>query len=165
MAKEWADLIGHFAWPITILVLFWIFRDPISSLIQMFSTRITAISAFRVKIQLGQLSSANTLSVTLERLSKVASVDRSQVMTIASEFIKSARADYVTIDIGENSDEWLTSRLFLLSALLERSWNVRCIVFLQGGRFVGAATPRDVRSALSMFFLNMSIRLQRHTAS
>jgi hypothetical protein len=125
---------------------------------QILSTRITAISAFKVKIELGRLSAASTLSTKLEGLGKI-TANESQIMAIASDFTKSGTADYVTIDIGQESDEWLTSRLFLLSALLERGRAVRSMVFLQAGRFIGAATPRDVRSALAMFFFEYEASL------
>ena len=145
MTKEWAELIGHFVWPVTIFSLVWIFQDPLSNFIRVVARRITKISAFKVNIELGHLSAASTLRMTIEGLGKAARVDEGKILPIVSEFLKSGKANYVTIDIGKNSDQWLTSRLFLLSALLERGRNVRSVVFLQEGRFIAAATPRDIR--------------------
>jgi hypothetical protein len=62
------------------------------------------------------------------------------------------RADSAIIDLG-TGDRWLTSRLYIFSAILSALLGVGCLVFLETRdgvprRFVGVADPDAVRSAL-----------------
>jgi Domain of unknown function (DUF4062) len=47
---------------------------------------------------------------------------------------------------------WWSTRLYLMAALTERLTDVRQLVFTQGGRFVGMASPASVRQALCAEF-------------
>jgi hypothetical protein len=154
LSENWVNLIGHLAWPITIIAACSIFYNPLSKLVETLGQRITKLSAFKVKVELGQLSQARSLSATVESLRKVA-VTESGLAPIVAGVIKSGAADYLLVDIGKDDDEnWLTSRLFLLAAILERGRTARCLVFLdESQRFVGAATTRDVRSSIGAHFL------------
>jgi hypothetical protein len=150
LSQHSVNLVGHLVWPITIIAAGILFRHPISKLVE----RITKVSAFKVNVELGHLSQARSLSATVESLKKIV-VTESLLAQIVAGVIKSGSADYVLVDIGkDNEEEWLTSRLFLLSAFLERSRAARCLVFLgENQKFLGAATPRDVRSSLGARFL------------
>ena len=60
------------------------------------------------------------------------------------------------INIGSGDEKrWLTSRLYILAATLERIRGLRCLVFVSGSgrnaKFVGLATPRDVRWSLGVW--------------
>lgn len=146
------NLIGQLAWPLTVIFACILFYGPLSKLLETISRRATKFSAFKVDIELGRLSQARSIAAAVEGLKKVA-VNESGAPQIVATALQSGSADYVSLDIGKNNDEWLTSRLFLLAAILERSRAVRCIVFQSGERFLGAATPRDVRAALGARFL------------
>ena len=67
---------------------------------------------------------------------------------------QSAAADYVLVPLGADRDQaWITSRLFLLSALIDRNRLVRCIVFTgERKTFIGAVSPRDVRGEIGALF-------------
>lgn len=61
--------------------------------------------------------------------------------------------DYAVIDLGKGQ-EWLTSRLYIFAIMLERMRGLRCFVFLEtkdeiDQRFLGIASPREVRWALA----------------
>jgi hypothetical protein len=154
LSENWVQLVGHLAWPVTIIIACAIFYRPLSALVETLGKRITKFSAFKVKLELGQLSQARSLSATVESLRKVA-VSESGLAPIVAGVIKSGVADYVVVDIGKDDDEnWLTSRLFLLAAILERGRTTRCLVFLNAAqKFVGASTTRDVRSTIGAHFL------------
>jgi len=82
-------------------------------------------------------------------------VTESGLTPILAGIVRSGSADYLTIEIGgEGDDKWLTSRLFLLAAILERSRAIRCVVFLaENRRFIGAARARDIRYEIGSRFL------------
>lgn len=154
LSQHWVALVGHLAWPITLVLAAAVFYRPLSNLVETLGQRITKFSAFKVQVELGRLSQARSLSATVESLRKVV-VTESGLAQIVAGVIKSSSADYILVDIGkDDAEEWLSSRLFLLSAILERSRAARCLVFLSATqRFLGAATPRDVRSALGAHYL------------
>jgi hypothetical protein len=162
LSEQWADVIGHIAWPVTTLIALAIFYSPLSKLVETLGRRITRLSAFNVKIELGRLSQAGGLGATIEGLRDVV-ITESGLATIIAGVMRAGSADYVMVGIGSaGAKNWLTSRLFVLSALLGRSRAVRCMVFLgEGNRFVGAATPRDVRSALGAHFLVYELAFAR----
>jgi hypothetical protein len=151
LCENCVTLIGHLAWPLTIVFASALFYRPLSKLLETIGRRITKFSAFKVDVELGPLSQGRSLSTTVDGLKKIV-VWQSFRPQIVTGVVQSGSADYVLIDIGEGN-EWLTSRLFLLAAILERSRAVRCLVFLTGHRYVGAASPRDVRACLGSRFL------------
>jgi hypothetical protein len=147
-------IVGHIVWPVTLLILAWCFYQPLSDLVKTLGRRITKLSAFKVKVELGSLSRARTLAPTVDKLRNVL-VMESGLTPIVAGVVRSGSADYLTIEIGGDGDEnWLTSRLFLLAAILERSRAVRCVVFLgEKQRFIGAARARDIRYEIGSRFL------------
>jgi hypothetical protein len=148
------ELIKALAWPVTVIVVLATLHQPIAELLRAIGRRATKLSIFKVEVELGKLTQARpSLATTVDTLKKIG-VSESAVAPIAAGIIKSGAADYVVVDLGADPGrEWLTSRLFLLAAILERSRVVRCIVFVGAGNtFLGAATPRDVRSALGAKF-------------
>lgn len=153
LSENLIKLVGHLAWPTTVIVASALFYRPISKLVETLSRRITKFSWLKFNVELDRLSQGRTLSATVESLKKVA-VTESQLAQIVAGVIKSGSADYVLVEIGkDDEEEWITSRLFLLSAILERSRAARCLVFLGEKKFLGAATPRDVRASLGARFL------------
>jgi hypothetical protein len=149
VSKHTIDLVGHLAWPATVIFACIVFYKPLSRLVE----RITKFSAFKVDVEISRLSPALSLGATVESLRQVP-VTESGIAPIVAGVIKSGTADYLVVNIGNNGDEWLTSRLFLLAAILERNHAVRCLVFLDGdNHFVGAATARDIRRSIGSKYL------------
>jgi hypothetical protein len=146
-------LIGHLAWPVTVIIGCIFFYDPLVKLIETLGKRITKLSAFKIDIELAKLSEARSLGATVESLRKTV-VSESGMAPIVADVAKSGAADYLIVNIGNDGDKWLTSRLFLLAAILERSSTVRCLVFLDGdGHLVGVATIKNVRRWLGAHYL------------
>jgi len=147
--KHTIDLVGHLAWPATVIIACLVFYKPLSRLVE----RITKVSAFKVDVEISRLSPALSLGATVESLRQVP-VTESGIAPIVAGAIQSGTADYLVVNIGNDGDEWITSRLFLLAAILERNHTVRCLVFLDGdNHFVGAATARDIRRSIGSKFL------------
>jgi hypothetical protein len=148
------DLSKALAWPATVLALVVWLHQPIVDLLRAIGERATKIKIFQFEFELGKMAPANvSLSTAVEALQQ-AVVQHSGSELIISGVTRAATADYVLIEIGADADHaWLTSRLFLLCALLDQNRVVRCIVFTGERRaFVGAAQPRDVRAALGARF-------------
>jgi hypothetical protein len=144
ISKNAIDLVGHLAWPATVIFACIVFYKPLSRLVE----RITKFSAFKVDVEISPLSLARSLGATVESLRQVP-VNASGMAPIVAGAIQSGTADYVVVNIGSNGDKWITSRLFLLAAILERNHLVRCVVFLDDDKhFVGAATTRDIRRSI-----------------
>jgi hypothetical protein len=153
LSENLIKLVGYLAWPVTAIFACLVFYKPLSRLVETLGRRITKFSIFKVDIELDRLTKAVSLGATVERLRQVA-VTESGLAPIVAGVAKSGSADYLVVNIGDDGDEWLTSRLFLLAAILERSRAVRCVVFLEkADRFVGAATARDIRSSLGAHYL------------
>lgn len=143
-------VIEALAWPVTLLVALHLLRPAVADLIRGLGSRVTRLSAFSVEVELARLSPAQPrLETSVEGL-RQAFIGASGVAPIAAGVIRAGSADYVRIDLGgDDAPSWLTSRLFLLAAILERSRVVRALVFTAGkDRWIGAATPRDLRAAL-----------------
>jgi len=153
--KDWVDLITHLAWPAVVIAVAISFRDPILRLLDNLAQRPFKLSAFKVQIELGQLSKAEMPQTKVEALAGQF-ISASLPLEIASSIRKATGADYLVIDIGsEDEKRWLTSRLYILAATLERIRGLRCLVFVSGSarnaKFVGSATPRDVRWSLGIW--------------
>jgi len=147
--KEWVELITHLAWPGVVIAAAISFRDPIIRLIDNLAQRPFNLSAFKVQIELGQLSKAEMPQAKVEALAGQF-VSASLPLEIAASIRNATGADYLVIDIGSGGEKrWLTSWLYILAATLERIRGLRCLVFVSGSarnaKFVGSATPRDVR--------------------
>lgn len=148
VSKNAIDLVGHLAWPLTVIFACIVFYKPLSRLVE----RITKFSAFKVDVEISPLSLARSLGATVESLRQVA-VNASGMAPIIAGVIRSGTADYVVVNIGSNGDKWITSRLFLLASILERNRLVRCVVFLDDDKhFVGAATTGDIRRSIGANF-------------
>src|SRR5664279_2694560 len=155
LSENVIKLVGFLAWPITTILACILFYGPLSRL----AGRITKFSAFKVDVELRALSQAVSLNATLDRLKKVP-VTESGIAPIVAGVIKSGSADYLLVNIGDAGDQWLTSRIFLLAAILERSHTVRCMVFLDAAdHFVGAALPKDIRSSIGAQYLAYELSL------
>jgi hypothetical protein len=148
------ELLKVIIWPVTILVLVFKLREPLIELITAIGQRATRFKILQFEVELSALVPASpALAMSTDALQQ-AVVQESGTKFMISGITKSASADYVLIALGADSEHaWLTSRLFLVSVLLDRNRVVRCIVFTgERGTFIGAASPRDVRAALGARF-------------
>ena len=148
------ELLKVVIWPATILFLVLRFHEPITGLLTAIGQRATRFKVLEFEVELGELVPASPILATSAEVLKQATVQESGMQLMIAGIKSSAAADYALIALGADSERaWLTSRLFLFSALLDRNRAARCIVFTgELGTFVGAATPRDVRAALGTRF-------------
>jgi len=90
--------------------------------------------------------------VDVRRLSAAQMFD-SNTADLIQQLSGSSGADFAVIDLGAG-DQWLTSRLFIISELLDRMRSLNCFVFVSTGElgrptFVGIANPQNVRWQLA----------------
>ena len=147
---DFLEFVSHIAWPGTVLLGAYMFRDPLTDLIETIGRRAKSFQVYQAKIELDQLSKSFVPTVVIEQLAS-APVGPSGLPNIAQVIRETAQSDSVVIDIGSAQKRtWLTSRLFIVAAAIERMRPTRSLVFvgeIAPGTisFIGAATPRDIR--------------------
>src|SRR5262245_43722653 len=130
MKNALVELVKALAWRGSTLSAAVIFYRPICQFLEAIGARATKLSVFKVEVELiaGAKSSASPSLEDIKNPERVFIGDSSPRLF---EAVKDATpADYALIEIG-NGDEWLTSRLFIAAAMLERMRGVECLVFVE----------------------------------
>jgi len=148
-----SHLIGALAWPIVVLALLLVYKETLVELVKKLSGRVTKLSIFKVELELAAVESrAPAVVLNAFRDTTQAAVSDS-AHTLFEQVRDTTPADYAIVDLGVG-DEWITSRLFIAAALLERMRGLKAMVFV-GERgatpwcFVTVANPSVVRWSLA----------------
>jgi len=147
-------------WPSVTVVALLLFRRPVMRLASEIGVRTKKLSFKGVSLELETLPPlAPTWNVSgggatgdVRTLTSSALFD-SYSVSLFSQLLNPAEADYAVIDLGSGHD-WLTSRLYIFSLVLGEVSRLRALVFLETTanvrrRFLGVAAPGDVRAALA----------------
>jgi hypothetical protein len=160
MTVEFTDIVGlinAIAWPIVAVIALVAMRKPLMRLFQEIGGRITKVSAFDVSVELTKVPEfePSWSGPNMSDVRQLTPADEfsSAAMALFEQLESDKASDFAIIDLG-TGQQWLTSRLFIFAILLERMRGLRCFVFVerQGNirrRFVGTATPREVRWAIA----------------
>jgi hypothetical protein len=149
------EAIKVLAWPMVAAFALYLLRRPLVELVGQLARRAKKVSVFEVSVELATLpelqASWSVGDTDLRRLSSSQIFD-SASQTLFQELLKPAQADYAIVDL-RSGQAWLTSRLFIFSLILGDVTGLRAFVFLESAantrrRFVGVATPSNVRRAL-----------------
>lgn len=147
------EIIKALAWPVAALLGAAVFYGPVCEFLRAIGARATKLSLFKVEVELLSVARSSQ-SPSLEDIKnpEIASVGDSSQM-LFQQMQDQTAADYAVIDIG-TGDEWLTSRLFIGSAMLERMRGVECLVFVGTAaeaerRVLAVASVKRVRWALA----------------
>jgi hypothetical protein len=148
------EFVRAIAWPVTALVIAFVFRRPLATFVRALGTRVTKLSLFKVELELVPATSATSTPLLDDIKTATTSApisDSSRAML--KEVQSGAPADYATIDLGKGY-EWLTSRLFIAAAMLERMRGLQVMVFLESTpqtarRFLAIAPVQVVRWSLA----------------
>lgn len=155
---DWALVVEAaeaLAWPLVGTAALILLRKPLVELVGQVAKRARSLSVFDVSIELATLPELqppwSAGNVDVRRLSPSLIFD-SASQTLFQEILKPARADYAIVDLA-SGDAWLTSRLYIFAMILGEITGLRAFVFLETAsgsrkRFLGVATPGDVRRAL-----------------
>jgi hypothetical protein len=146
------DLVKALVWPVVAIVGFVMFRTALGAFLAGIGSRASKIGAFNVSIELAALPDAQRWSgpslddLKEEYPSTASDSSGSLFKTIAD----TAHADYVTVDL-KAGQEWLTSRLFILTTLISKVRPIQRIVFLNGSSatFLGECAPAAISQTLA----------------
>jgi len=147
------ELVKAIAWPVAAVFAAVIFYRPIYRFLEAIGTRATKLSVFKVEVEL--LAGARpSASPSLEDIKNPeGALVGDSARNLFEQVQDESPADYALIDIG-SGEEWLTSRLFIGAAMLERMRGVECLVFVgrvdgTDRKLLAVASLRRIRWALS----------------
>lgn len=164
------ELTKSLAWPlVALLVAVW-FRKPIGDFIGAIGGRISKLSVFSLQLE---LTAAKPLSTT-PLLDDIRAATSSALVSDSSRMMleqaqSTEPADFSIISLGDG-EEWLTSRLFIATVMMERMRGVKVFVFVERTpaserQFVAVANVRQLRWALARRFPWLQAALVRAEAA
>lgn len=145
-------------WPLVVVIGFVLFRDSIRACLSAIGMRASKFSAFSFTIELASLPDAQPWSgpvlddlkseFALETLDSSGSLFEAIKDTTPVDY--TTPVEYATVDL-EDGKAWLTSRLFILAALIPRVRPIQRIVFVCNAakRFLGECSVTAVAEALA----------------
>ena len=151
------DVIARVAalatWPVVVLVVLLVYRRPMGLFLAGLGARVTKLSVFKVQLELAaaEVSAPSVVLNELRDTTQAAISDSS--MALYAQVQDTSPADFAVIDLGVG-DEWITSRLYIAAALLERMRGLRAIVFVESrgalpGYLLAVAPAAIVRWSLA----------------
>ncbi|MFO7825676.1 MAG: hypothetical protein R6V72_17190 [Cyclobacterium sp.] len=152
----WLPLFQELVWPITVLLILFFLKKYIPQLLD----RTTKIGAMGIELEFEkakEFSSSWSNEYVGDIRTSVKSDDFSSgVMDLMEQFSKAGSYDYASIDIY-GGKAWLTSRLYIFSAILSKLKGVRYWVFVDSHdsihkKFIGYIDSRSLRLQLSDHF-------------
>lgn len=158
MKIDWklvVEFLTAIAWPVVAAFALYLLRRPLIELVSQVARRAQKLSVFEVSVELSTLPELRTSwsaeSVDVRQLS-AADIFDSPSGNLFKELLKPAQADYAVVDLGKGK-KWLTSRLFVFALVLGEVKGLKAFVFVEKAgwtrrRFLGIATPADVRRSL-----------------
>jgi hypothetical protein len=157
MMKEYVELIRVIVWPILIAFALFAFDQPIRQFLTDIGKRVSKLAAFGIELGLEPLVEGHidALKGQFPQLEQGAAFPSTRT-ALLDQLSSTAQMDYAVIDLGRG-DQWLTSRIFIFAILLKAKRDLRCFVFVEsadgvGGKFIGTATPGQIRWSLAETF-------------
>jgi hypothetical protein len=154
-----AALVSAIVWPLLLVIAVLMFGDRLVEAVKSLAPRVKSISigAFSFELAAAQpLALQMTGAVDLRHAGQSGDVNDSTLRSFYEQIADPTRLDYAVVDLGDGN-EWLTSRLFILSIILSRMRGLRAFVFVETAghvrrRFVGVGECEQVRWRLAMRF-------------
>jgi hypothetical protein len=151
-----AALVNALAWPVVIAALLWVFRDRLVEVAKALAPRLKSLSVGAVSIQFAEaraMSLQTAGAVDLRHAGRSGDVNDSTLRSFYDQIRDPAPLDYAVVDLAAGN-QWLTSRLFILSVILSRWRGLRAFVFVETAeyvrrRFVGVCDSDAVRWRLA----------------
>jgi hypothetical protein len=148
------DLVDALAWPVAIGLALILYRDQIGPFLGSLGGRIKSVSVLGVALELTELRSVEMSSVNqIDQLIAAPVFESSGVDPLAAQH-GGTDIDYAIIDLGKGRS-WLSSHLYIVALLLERSTTrMQYFVFVSGVdqhryHFEGVAELGRIRWALA----------------
>lgn len=154
-----ASAIGAVFWPLIVLIALLAYRRDIPALVRGLAGRVTKLELAGVSLELAKATafvpawSEAAGALDLRQRAAAIQVNDSTAMTFRAQLMEGGSADYAEVNLG-TGQEWLTSRLFIMSILFARVKGIRGFVFVETSgnvrrRYVGWAEPENIRWALA----------------
>jgi hypothetical protein len=154
--SDFTELIKILIWPLIVLGMLYLLRDSIPPLLREIGKRTTKLSLWQLSFEFSKWEASQLDKQSLKEIettqTQAAQVGDSKNQLFGA-ITSSAPAEYALIYL-ESGDAWLTSRLFLAAAMLERMRGVRALVFMHKNEYkevtyLGWAATSRVRWALA----------------
>jgi len=170
--SDFVKVVGQLAWPAVVVLGVAIFYNSISRLLDRVVEKSSRISIGGFKVEIADARPAPpTVADDLRTLHEttVATEIPESSSKILDSLTASGRIDYLIIDLG-NGDQWLTSRLYFATTMLELLRGLRCVVFVETrdgalGRFVGLAESRALQRCFARRWPWLELAFGRSYAS
>jgi hypothetical protein len=154
-----SSILGALAWPFVVVAALYVFRHSAGGLAKLAGERIQRVSFAGFGIEFATMRNVTpaTLDVELRRTSGAPPIQSGSgsISQVYHDLLTGEPRGYVVVDLGsDEASQSLSSRLYLLAFLITLVDHSICMVFVEtaGGvrrRYVGAASPDDVRWALA----------------
>jgi hypothetical protein len=152
--SEVAQLVAAVAWPLVVAAAVWWLRRPLGVLVGRLTQNLKKLSIGPVAVELQEVSSSVTpgFAAIVETVNAY-ELGPSFKSRLAEELAKSEPLPYAVVDLGTGK-RWLTSRLYLFTALLSRVRGLETIIFVDApsgvhGHFVGISEVDRLDRALA----------------
>jgi hypothetical protein len=144
-----------YAWPLVVLAALLLLHRPIRTLLEKIAERATELSIGSwVAFKLPLLEQGVDDKAVLPLKDVAGAVWQESGTNLLEHLLQGTRLpEYALVDVGDGK-EWISSRLFIFSVILQRMKGLRCIVFVstadkQYRTFIGCASPDNVRWRLA----------------
>src|SRR5580765_1697791 len=156
-SKLLVELLKTFVWPAIAVIALYMLRRPLSDLLGQIARRAHKLSIYEVSVELAalpELPSSWSAGADDVRQLTSSQVFDSYSQSLFNELLNPLSAEYSLADLGAGN-RWLTSRLYIFALVLGEARGLRAFVFLENAngvrrRFLGTATPADIRKALAI---------------
>lgn len=157
-----AAALSAVVWPVIVLIVLLAYRSHVPAVFGGLANRINKLAFAGFSVELAQATPfipnwrpASTVTDLRRQATSVQLSDSYRSTSIA--LLNDANSgDFAEINLGRG-EEWLTSRLFIMTILFARMKGLRCFVFVETTdsvrkKFVGWAEPDKIRWALARRF-------------
>src|SRR6266581_3381035 len=120
-----AALVNAVAWPILLVVILLVYREAIPDIAKSLASRVSKLEFAGISIELAIAKpfvpdwSGSPTALDLRHKATSIQVTDSTAGTFLSQLAEEGTADYALVNLG-NGQEWLTSRLFIMSIVYAR---------------------------------------------
>ncbi len=160
-----AEILSAVLWPLLIVIILLALRRNFPSLLNVLPTifdRVQKISLGNFSLELAKATSIapqwtpTDSALDIRKSMSSAEVTDSTAWHFTNQLTDTTPADFALVDLGEGR-EWLSSRLFIISVLLQRSKDTRAFVFVRTAgkrrrKLIGWAEPEAIRWSLAQRF-------------
>lgn len=151
-------VVAALAWPIAVVVLGLVYRSKLEAGLGLLATRIRSLSVGGVSLELTDVTSdafapTGGSAVDLRHAGKSEDINDSTLRSFYTQLDSRDPIPYAVVDLG-TGDEWLTSRLFVLSVIMRRMRGLQAVIFVETlghhrRRYVGTCDAERLRWRLS----------------